>query len=91
MALNPAAHSSTQEGKEKQGQKRKAYLKRVSTELKLSRLFKVVHRSMWHEVPSSVHVSLDAGRVGGRDSEIGVVYHWSSNTACWMPPIALAS
>ena len=51
-------------------------------------MFMIVHRLFWHEHPGNVHVSMGAARIGGRDTEIGIMYHQREGVAVWMPPVA---
>ena len=70
--------------------KRKASFKLVAMQLFLRRMYMVCRRAMRRQQGGVIHLSLDAARVGGRDAEIGVLYHTGSGIVVWMPPIVQA-
>eukprot|EP00974_Lingulodinium_polyedra_P030200 2907063-Lingulodinium_polyedra.AAC.1 len=52
----------------------------------------VTMRQVFHyKHAGCLHVACDAGRAGGRESEIAVLYSSSAQAAAWMPPMAEAS
>ena len=67
--------------------KRAIYLRLTPGRLLLFNLWMLLHQCMWWEIPSAVHVAMDAARAGGRDAEMGVIYHTASNAAAWLPPV----
>lgn len=67
--------------------KRQRYVKQWSSKWLLIRLFLTVRQLMNWELPGAIHVAVDSARVGGRDSELGCIYHTGADAATWLPPM----
>lgn len=66
---------------------REGRLKQAALAFHLHRLLLVMRRVFHACLDTSIHIAMDAGGAGGRESNLGVLFHTATQLAVWLPPV----
>lgn len=82
-----ATCSDPDDAPEHSSKRRKKYLREAKGVVFLLQVFLAMHETFWWDTYQVLHIAVDGGRAGGRDSEIGAIYSHKKGKAGWLPPM----